>query len=151
MQGTPCLLCWVWTIPEKLQTAGFEDIHTFLKPPKLKICMGKNCLPWLFPDPLTNSLTFLTEWKPCPCWLVEIPKSQTKTCVFYEHPWEFCFFLGATHNSICSWKNVMTFYFYPYFPFKNVTKIFMKSFCLSFSFDDMQIDSFSNATRKCAK
>ena len=30
-------------------------------------------------------------------------------------------------------------------------KILMKIFCLSFSFHDMQIDTFSNAIRKCAK
>ena len=42
----------------------------------------------------------------------------------------------------------MMFYFYPYPPFKDIT---MKIFCLSFSFHDMQIDFFLNATRKCAK
>ena len=49
---------------------------------------------------------------------------------FMNLPGNYTSFIGATHNSICSWKNVMTFYFYPYPPFENVMKIFMKMFCL---------------------
>ena len=64
---------------------------------------------------------------------------------FMNTPENFTSFLRGTCNSICSWKNVMTFYFYPYPPFRNI-KIFMKILCLSFSFHDMKIDSFSNAS-----
>ena len=47
---------------------------------KLKICMDKNFYPWSsnkFPD---------FPWLPCPCWLVEIPRSQTKICGFSWTP-----------------------------------------------------------------
>ena len=61
-------------------------------------------------------------------------------------------FLVATRNSICSWRYVIwNFISTPTSFFKNAMKIFMKIFWLSFSFHNMQIDSISNATRKCAK
>ena len=107
---------------------------------KLKLCMDKNFLPWLFPDLLKNpwlSLTSLTEWKPSLLGWWEFKGCKPRPVIFYEHPGNSTSFLGATRNSVCSWKNVMTFCFYDYSPFKNVIKILMKIFCLLFSFHDM--------------
>ena len=41
--------------------------------------------------------------------------------------------LGATRNSMCSWKNVMTFYFYSY----PLSRTSWKFFCLSFIFHEL--------------
>ena len=50
-------------------------------------------------------------------------------------------FLRATRNSICSRKYVIWHFISTPTPFfKNVMKMFIKIFCLSFSFHDMQID-----------
>ena len=60
-------------------------------------------------------------------------------------------FLGANRNSICSRKYVIWhFISTPTVLFQECHETFMKIFA-SFSFHDMQIDSISNATRKCAK
>ena len=64
----------------------------------------------------------------------------------------FTSFSGATYNSVCSRKYVISHFISTPTPFfKNVMKIFMKIFCLSFSFHDMQINFTLNLTTKCAK
>ena len=72
-----------------------------------------------FPDFPDRVETLVGWWK--------FQDQKPRPVFFHEHPWKFCFFLAATLNSICSWKNVMTFYFYPYLPFKNAMK---SVFCL---------------------
>ena len=54
------------------------------------------------------------------------------------------FSLGTTRSLIFSRKNaILCFVSTPYPPFKNLMKIFMKMFCLSFSFRDMDVNSFA--------
>ena len=113
---------------------------------KLKICMDNAFLPWLFPDPLTNFLTFPDRVKTLPLLVGGNSKVTNQDLWFFMNTTvNFTYFLGATRNSICSWKNVMTFYFYPYPTFKNFMKIF-----LSFIYFP-RINSFPNATRMFAK
>ena len=100
---------------------------------KLKICMDKNFLPWLFFDPLTSSLTFSDFPAPVET-LSLLVRGNSKITnqdlrFFMNTPGNSTSFIGATCNSICSWKNVMTFYFYPYPPFENITRIFKNIFC----------------------
>ena len=99
---------------------------------KLKICMDKNFLHVLFPDPLTNSLTFpdfADQVETMPLLVGGNAKVTNRDLWFFINtPGNSTSFLGDTRNSICSWKNVMTFYFYPNPPFKNVMKILMKIF-----------------------
>ena len=101
---------------------------------QLKICMDKNFLPWLFPHRLTNSLTFPDFRYPVETLSLLVGGNSKVTNqdlrLFMNTPGNSTSFIGATHNSICSWKNVMTFYFYPYPPFENNMKIFTKIFCL---------------------
>ena len=53
----------------------------------------------------------------------------------------FTSFSGATYNSICLRKYVIWHFISTPTPFfKNVMKIFMKIFCLSFSFYNIQFD-----------
>ena len=100
---------------------------------KLKICMDENFLPWLFLDPLTSSLTFPDFPAPVET-LSLLVRGNSKITnqdlrFFMNTPGNSTSFIGATCNSICSWKNVMTFYFYPYPPFVNITRIFKNIFC----------------------
>ena len=53
---------------------------------------------------------------------------------------------GPLKFDLLTEKRHMTFCFYPTASFKNVMKIFMKIFCLSFSFRNMQVDSFASVS-----
>ena len=82
--------------------------------------MDKNFLPSLFSDPLTNSLTFPDLVKTLPLLVGGNSKVTNQDLWFFMNTTgNSTYFLGVTRNSICSWKNVMTFYFYPYplYPF----------------------------------
>ena len=77
--------------------------------------------------------------------LVEIPRSKTKTRGFSTSV------LGATRSSICSWKNVIWHLISNPTPFQARHENFYESFLLHLvSTTNMKIDSFSNATKKCA-
>ena len=78
--------------------------------------------------------------------LVEIPRSKIKTCGFSTS------FLGTTRNLICSQKNVMTFYFYPYPPFQARHENFYENFLPHLVFTkwkltpfEMQLESVLNS------
>ena len=91
----------------------------------------------IFSDPLTNSLTF-----------PDFPNRVETLPLLVRIP---TYFLGTTRNLICLRKNVIChFISTPTLLSSMSWKFLWKSFA-SFSFHNMQIDSFSNATRKCAK
>ena len=82
--------------------------------------LHKNFLPWLFPDLLTNSLTFPDRVETLPLLVGGNSEVTNQELWFFMNTTvNFTYFLGATRNSICSWENVMTFYFYAYplYPF----------------------------------
>ena len=113
---------------------------------EVRNCMDKNFLPTF---PWSYSLTFCDFPDHVETLLLLVGGNSKVTkqdlWFFMNTPGNSTSCLGATRNSICSWKNVMTFYFYPYPTFKNFMKIF-----LSFIYFP-RINSFPNATRMFAK
>ena len=95
---------------------------------KLKICMDNAFLPWLFPDPLTNFLTFPDRVKTVPLLAGGNPKVTKQDLWFFMNtPGNSTSFLGATRNLICSWKNEILFISTPT-PLSRTSKNFYENF-----------------------